>query len=394
MALRHALAGLGDQAGVAQQLGLRAEDAAFGLANARGGVLRQLQQLGAGGGQGFVQRVSAFGQRGRAVGHGDVGGAAHAQRANGQARAGADALQRRRPARRLPGAAAGRLRLGLAGFFGLGLFGGGQPVHHALQCCQGGGGIVALRGNVKGLPVGDAQLQQGHEVFGIARLLPVSHAHAGGKAPGRFHPLLGGARVQAVGIGHAPVKALRVVDGRGLGSGVSGGGRCCRQLQRAQDVARICRAGQLLQRGLVLQQARQAPQQRQVLVRLRGNGEDERGALPRVPLHAAGHLQHGDAGALNQVPVGNLSVRNGHAAAQIGIGRLLARQQALHIGRGDAAGGHQQLPRLPDGGGLVGGRGAQLNQFGADEGFGHGVFPECASESEVLLSGACDGRAV
>ena len=263
------------------------------------------------------------------------------------------------------------------GFFGLGLLHGGKAVHDALERSQRGFGVRPLGRDVDGRVFGDTQLQQGHEVFGVARLAAHAHAHAGGKAPGRFHPLLGRARVQAVGVGHEPVKALGKVARRG-GIGSRGGGAL---LEGGQDVVGVLRGGQLVQRGLVLQQAGEAAQQRQVLVRLRGDGKDERGALLGIPGHALRHLQHGNAGARNHVAIGNLPVRNGHAVAQKGVGRLLARQQAVDIGGGDAACIGQQLPGLADGLGLVGGGSAQADELGLNKGgvgrgggVGHGVF--------------------
>ena len=72
--------------------------------------------------------------------------------------------------------------------------------------------------------------------------------------------------------------------------------------------------------------------------------------VARLPGDAVGHLEDGDAGALDQLAVLGQAVGDGRRPCRgIGVRDLLARQHALRIARLDAAGPHEELGDLPDG---------------------------------------------
>ncbi|MNR14425.1 hypothetical protein D3C85_1309000 [compost metagenome] len=179
-----------------------------------------------------------------------------------------------------------------------------------------------------------ADLQQADQVLGVGHFVAVADLQRGGKAARLLGPQPCRPCVQAVGVVHLPAEAEAQVAGGGLRRG-----RCHRAVvQRADQRVGVGGGEQLAQSRLVLQQAGQAAQQRDVLVGLRGDGDHQMHALARIPLHAIRHLQDGDAGFVDQVTVFDHAVRNGDAMTQKSIGNGFAAQQAVDVGSADAAG--------------------------------------------------------
>lgn len=156
--------------------------------------------------------------------------------------------------------------------------------------------------------------------------------------------------MQAMRIVEHQLDALGVVGRRGMDDrGRAGGGRRAGiAVEHVHDRQRIARREQLLQACRIADQARQPLQQHDVLVRLRGDRDHQAGALAVAPFDAIGQLQHGHAGAADQVTVLLQAMRDRHAMAEIGVRHLLAAVQAGHVGRLDHAGLDQQRAGLVD----------------------------------------------
>jgi hypothetical protein len=104
-----------------------------------------------------------------------------------------------------------------------------------------------------------------------------------------------------------------------------------------------------LRQALLAQYLGQAAEDGDVLVPLGGDGHHQMHHVIAVPADAAGHLQHGDAGPGDQLPVPALAVGDGDAIAQEGIRLPLSPQHAVGVGGLDGATVHQQLGRLANG---------------------------------------------
>ncbi len=363
MAFDHQLAGTGNQIGVVEQRGLRLEDCRIRGAEPALGVVLQCGQLLAGAAERLLQACAAFAERGGAVSNVGMRAGQHMHRADRQAWAGADADDRRLCVGRIP--ARNRRGLALRRALGIGPFLCHQPVHDLAQCGQQGRGIGALGRHADRVAMAQPELQQRHQALGIGSLIARSDLCAGREAARCFSPARGRACVQPVGIGDGPVETLGQVSHRhsgGRGRNIAG--------QRADDLARICRGEQALQRCVILDQAGQPAQQGDVGIGLGGNADHQAGDLARIPLHALRELQHGNAIAAHQVTILAQPVRNGHAMAEEGVRQRLATPHAGLVTRRNAAGSDQHLRHLGDGVGLVECPRIQADQFPADGGWG------------------------
>src|SRR5712691_1876668 len=75
-----------------------------------------------------------------------------------------------------------------------------------------------------------------------------------------------------------------------------------------------------------------------MLVRFRGDADDQPNELPLVPFHAVRHLDNRNTRLMNQLPVFLHAVRNGNAVAEVSVRLLFPAEHALDVARGDIAG--------------------------------------------------------
>ncbi|MNI30674.1 hypothetical protein D3C73_845280 [compost metagenome] len=287
----------------------------------------------------------------------------HVHRADRQPGAGADADDRSLCIGRIP--ARNRRGLALRCALRIGLFLGHQPLHDLAQCGQQGGGIGAFGRHADRVAMAQPELQQRDQTFGISSLIARTYLGAGSEAARGLGPARGRARMQPVGVGDGPVEMLGQVSHWRMG----GRGRTIAG-QRVDDLARIGRSEQALQRGVILDQPGQPAQQGDMGIGLGSDADHQTGDLARIPLHAFRELQHGNAIAAHQVTVFAKPVRNGHAVPEESIRQLLAAAHAGLVARRNAAGGDQHLCHLGDGVGLVVRPRLQADQFPADGGRG------------------------
>lgn len=111
---------------------------------------------------------------------------------------------------------------------------------------------------------------------------------------------------------------------------------------------RIARLDEREQLPGVADQTCEPLQQRYVFVGLRGNRHDQIRAFAVMPFDAFGQLQHGHAGAPDQMAIFLHAVRNRDAATQIGVRHFFAALQALDVGGLDITRSGQQLAGLGD----------------------------------------------
>ena len=217
-------------------------------------------------------------------------------------------------------------------------------------------------------------MKQRDKVLGIGRLIAMADLDARSKPARGFHPLRGGSGMQATGVLQHERALLGEVRARRAGHWgrhVAG--------ERGDDVFSVARGEEQPQACVIVQQARQPAQQCDVLIRLRGNGEDQMRGLPGVPFQPLGKLQHGNARLADQVTVFAHAVRDGDAVPEKRVGHGFAAQEAVDIGGVDAAGIGQQLAGGADGAGLVGGVLLQADAFGADQGGSHAAESPAAA---------------
>ena len=251
---------------------------------------------------------------------------------------------------------------GLAGFFVT------QQLDGAQQGADGVLGVFALRRDAQARVVAGAQAQQRGHAAGIGHDVAAAHAHLRLEAADALDPLAGRAGVQAVGVAQGDFLADReVVHGRGAGGrgrGLAG--------QGLDEFGGIGGGEELLQPGVVAHQAGEATQHLDVFV---GGGRDTHDQVDDLglafgvlaPHDAVGHLQHGQASALDQVLVVDHAVWNGDALSQEGGGGLLTLEQAVGEAVSGKAGLDQQAACSPHGVVAVLGRSRQLD-------FDRGVF--------------------
>ena len=358
MALDHELAGERDEVGVRDQLALRGKDAGIGLAEAPLGVVGERPELPARGGERPVQPVGAGGQRLGLVGHADLGRRQHVHGADGDAGAGADAGHHpRRVGGVPPGHRGCGLRRGVRRTLGGGLLASAQRRHRGADFGERPGLVVALGRDRHLVAAAQAELQQRDQVLGIRHPIAVAHLNAGRQRTGDLDPVGGGPCVQAGRVIDGPVEALAQVADR------AGGGRPGGVLgQRCGDVRLAARGAELFEARLVLDQAGEAAQHRDVGVRLRGDGDHEMRGLAVVPRDAARDLEHGEPALPHEVAVVDHAVRDDDAVAEIGVRHSLPAQHAGAVGPVDAAGGGEQPGGLADRGLLARGSGGEAHQ--------------------------------
>ena len=240
------------------------------------------------------------------------------------------------------------------------------------QRVERGPGVGAFRREAELGAGRQPQLQQRHEILGIGGFVAMADLHPRGKATRGFDPLRGRAGVQATRVFQRQGALLGEVGARSVG-----GGRGCVAGECGDKLFSILRGEELPQTRIVIQQPCQPAQQRDVLVRLRGDGKYQVRRLARVPLQPVRKLQHRNARLADQVAVLAHAVRNGDAVAEKRVGHGFAAQEAVDIGGIDAAGVGQQLAGSADGAFLVGGALLQTDAFGADQGGSHAAGVSC-----------------
>ena len=358
-------------AGVAQQLQVGLEDVGLlGMALALG-VGDERGQLALGIGQGMVQVGSRLGHAVRVVFDFQLLRFGQHQGADDQAGSGGDAAEGvagfRFPVAQLATQALG-LRLLVGGQPGLaGLF-VTQQLDGAQQGADGVLGVFALGRDAQAGVVAGTQAQQRGHAAGIGHDVAAAHAHLRLEAADALDPLAGRAGVQAVGVAQGDFLADgEVLHGRGAGGG--GGGLAGQGLDEFGSVGG---GEEFLQPGVVTHQAGEATQHLDVLVGGRCDAHDQVDDLGLAfgvlaPYDPIGHLQHGQAGALDEVLVVDHAVWNGDALSQEGGGGLLTLEQAVGEAVSGKAGLDQQAACSPHGVVAVLGRSRQLD-------FDRGVF--------------------
>ncbi len=141
--------------------------------------------------------------------------------------------------------------------------------------------------------------------------------------------------------------AIREILGQRLDRGRSSGRGTGGQTLRRCPPGRSVRARRAASSGSA-EHVGQIGQDLQVLVGFGGDADHQIDPITRVPLHAVRHLQHRHARVLDQSAVLGHAVRDGDAVAEIGVGHLLAGQQAVHIAGLDEARVDEQLTDLAD----------------------------------------------
>ena len=358
-------------AGVAQQLQVGLEDVGLlGMALALG-VGDERGQLALGIGQGMVQVGSRLGHAVRVVFDFQFLRFGQHQSADDQAGSGGNAAEGVAgfgfPVAQLAAQALG-LRLLVGGQPGLaGLF-VTQQLDGAQQGTDGVLGVLALGRDAQARVVAGTQAQQRGHAAGIGHDVAAAHAHLRLEAADALDPLAGRAGVQAVGVAQGDFLADgEVLHGRGAGGG--GGGLAGQGLDEFGGVGG---GEEFLQPGVVTHQAGEATQHLDVLVGGRCDAHDQVDDLGLAfgvlaPHDPIGHLQHGQAGALDEVLVVDHAVWNGDALSQEGGGGLLTLEQAVGEAVSGKAGLDQQTACSPHGVVAVLGRSRQLD-------FDRGVF--------------------
>lgn len=231
-----------------------------------------------------------------------------------------------------------------------------------LQSLEGGGGLGSARGDAQRAARLGAELQKGPEALAIRRLRAGADEHVGIEPLGGLDERGRRARVQPVRTGHHGVGGeieIRLFGRRDVHLPPLGA-------QRGDHVERIAGDREAADQLVVVQDVGEIAENFDVLVGLRRDADNDVRGLSWQPGDPGGHLEDGDAGALDQRAVFRQAVRDRDALAEIGVGHLLARQHALGIAWLDAARADQQLGDLADGALFRRGLRAHLNVGGLD----------------------------
>ncbi len=246
--------------------------------------------------------------------------------------------------------------------------------------------VVALRRDRHRVAAAQAELEERDQVLGVGDLGAGPDLDPGRAGPGHLDPVGGRPCVQAGRVIDGPVEALAQVARR------AGGARRRRVLaERRGDVGFLRGGAQLLEARLVLDQAGEPAQHRDVGVGLRGDGHHEMRRLAVVPRDALGHLQHREPALADEVPVIDHAVRDHDAVAQIGVRHRLPGQHARAVGGLDAARRGEELGGLADRRLLGGGSRAEPHEQARAEGrrrCEHGVLSSRSNRRP--FAGCCE----
>lgn len=185
-------------------------------------------------------------------------------------------------------------------------------------------------------------------------------AHARAQAPHQIGEHRAGPGVHAQGVGQRDLRAegqVRATGGRGalLGGGLAG--------QGALHQGRVGGRRELLDQRVVGEHAGQAAQDVEVLVAGRRDAHHEADGLAALaPGDALRELQHGDTGLADEVAGVGRAVRDGDAAAQVGVRLTFTGEHAAQVGGVDVPGAGQQRGDLFDGGLFAAGLRAEADQ--------------------------------